>query len=163
MMEKWDQRLKFFRYERGYGGHVSDTDRLTLKLSFYGQDDLLMIFDNLEIVYERYESQPPQPESGKPYTSAEISNFPFLVPETQWIRQPATNQFRTLYGNRLRRSMRSGQSCIKIPRFRTRRVYEMNCLSPCRKAGLPHDVRQFHLGQGGLCVGPMTPFTRSAL
>ena len=89
MMEKWDQRLKFFRYERGYGGHVSDTDRLTLKLSFYGQDDLLMIFDDLEIVYERYESQPPQPESGKPYTSAEISNFPFLVPETQWIRQPA--------------------------------------------------------------------------
>jgi hypothetical protein len=80
--------LKFFRYERGHDGHLSDTEKLILKLNYYGQDDLLMVFNDLKIVYERYEAQPPQPESGKPYTSAEFSNFPSLVPETTWIKQP---------------------------------------------------------------------------
>jgi hypothetical protein len=88
MMDKWDKRLKFFRFERGYDGHVSDSDRLTFKLKYYGQDELLKIFDNLKIAYEIYKTEPPQPEPAKRYPYAEFMKFPSLVPETKWVKQP---------------------------------------------------------------------------
>ena len=88
LIDKWSKRLRFFRYLPSSEGHVSDSERLTLALKYYGQDDLLKIFDDLKVVYERYDSQPPQPTPAKSYSSDEFSKFPSLVPATQWLKQP---------------------------------------------------------------------------
>jgi len=88
MFDKWNKRLKFFRYEPAYNGHVSDTNRLVLTVKYYGQDDLVNFFNELQIIYERFETQPNQPEPAKPYSLSESRKFPSLVPKTKWIRQP---------------------------------------------------------------------------
>ena len=88
MLDKWTKRLKFFRYERAYDGHVSDTDKLVLTAKYYGQDDLIKFLDDLQVTYECFESQPNQPEPEKSYPSAEFIKFPSLIPKTKWIKQP---------------------------------------------------------------------------
>jgi hypothetical protein len=89
VFDKWKKRLKFFRYEQAYDGHVSDTNRLVLTAKYYGQDDLINFFDELRVAYERFESQPNQPEPTKSYSLSEFRKFPSLIPKTRWIRQPS--------------------------------------------------------------------------
>lgn len=87
-VRSWNQRLKYFRYFRAYGGHANDRDSLDVAIAHRGGEDLLSILGQLGIHPTRYSSAPPQPEVGVSYPSTEFDKFPSLISGTRWIEQP---------------------------------------------------------------------------
>ncbi len=95
-LSSWAKRLRYFRFFRAYGGHSNDIDEIVLALSYAGENDLTMLFDNLGIPYKKYSTKPPQPEVGKSYSGTDFSKFPSLIPGTNWVEQPIWHQIDTV-------------------------------------------------------------------
>ncbi len=87
-VRSWNQRLKYFRYFRAYGGHANDRDSLDVAIAHRGGKDLLAVLEQLGIRPKSYSSAPPQPERGVSYPHTEFEKFPSLIPDTRWIEQP---------------------------------------------------------------------------
>jgi len=47
-VEQWHRTLRYFRFNRGPGGHGGDLDVLYASLPYVGRDGLIALFDSLE-------------------------------------------------------------------------------------------------------------------
>jgi len=84
----WASQLKYFRFVRARNDHGGTPDEILLLLRYNGQEDLIKLFDSLEIKFQQFSEEPPQPEPHKTYSGQEFSKFPSLIPGTKWIEQP---------------------------------------------------------------------------
>ena len=87
-VRSWNQRLKYFRYFRAYGGHANDSDSLDVAIGYRGVEDMLSVMEKLGINLIKFSSTPPQPVAGVSYPFSEFEKFPSLIPGTRWIKQP---------------------------------------------------------------------------
>ncbi|MCZ8064234.1 hypothetical protein [Silanimonas sp.] len=78
-LRQWARRLKLFRFVRAAGGHANDGDELVLSYRYGSVDELQSRLALLGVLLKTYELAPPQPEVGKPYSSAEFASFPSLI------------------------------------------------------------------------------------
>ncbi len=69
--------LRYFRFQKAFGGHANDGDQLFVVLRYHGQPDLLRLFEDLGIVVQTLN----EPVPG-------IS----LIPGTRWVAQPGHTQ-----------------------------------------------------------------------
>ncbi len=87
-IRSWNQRLKYFRYFRAYGGHANDSDSLDVAISYRGEEELISLLNQLGIHPATHTTAPPQPEVGVSYPSTEYEKFPSIIGGTRWIEQP---------------------------------------------------------------------------
>lgn len=87
-LRSWAKRLHLFRFFRAHGGHANDADSLDVAFRYRSIKELEAFFSFLGMELVRYTERPPQPEPGISYSGTEYDNFPSLIAETGWIRQP---------------------------------------------------------------------------
>ena len=87
-LRAWARRLQMFRFCRAYGGHANDGDSLAVTFPYDGSEELVRFFASLGMDLVHYKERPPQPEPGVSYRADVVDQFPFLVPNTQWLGQP---------------------------------------------------------------------------
>lgn len=87
-LRAWAQRLNFFRFFRAYGGHANDADSLEVAFAYKTTAQLESFLHDLGIAIVKFDVKPPQPELGVSYRSDVFSQFPSLVNDTTWMKQP---------------------------------------------------------------------------
>ena len=87
-LRSFAQRLKFFRFFRAYGGHSNDGDSLDVVYKYHSFQNLEEFLSLLGVTLVKYSERPPQPERGVSYRGDEYANFPSLIADTEWVRQP---------------------------------------------------------------------------
>ena len=91
-LSDWSNRLSMFRYVRAIGGHANDGDSLEIKFEYNSIEELTNFFEFIGVSLMHHEQEPPQPERGRSYPSAEFNKFPNLIQGTQWINQPSHSE-----------------------------------------------------------------------
>jgi len=77
-----------FRFCRAYGGHANDGDSLAVTFPYSSFEDLMSFFVSLGIELVHYPERPTQPEPGVAYPGGVFAQYPSLIPNTRWLKQP---------------------------------------------------------------------------
>jgi len=88
----WSNRLSMFRYVRAIGGHANDGDSLDVRFEYNSIEELTNFFEFIGVPLIHHEQEPPQPERGRSYPSAEFNKFPNLIQGSAWINQPSHSE-----------------------------------------------------------------------
>ena len=87
-LRSFARRLTLFRFFRAYGGHANDGDSLDVAYRYGSLQNLENFLTAMGVALVKYSERPPQPERGVSYRGDEFANFPSLIADNEWVRQP---------------------------------------------------------------------------
>ena len=88
VIQSWANRLRYFRYFRGYGGHVHDAETLHAAFAVSTVAQMRQAFDMMGIAIIEYSKEPKRMIPGRSYSAEEANEYPSIIPGTRWIEQP---------------------------------------------------------------------------
>ena len=84
----WLNNLKYFYFNRAWGGHAGDGDAFVAFFKVNDEEELLCLTDKLGIELEELPENNPKPIKGKSYTSLEYNQFKTAISSFPKFRQP---------------------------------------------------------------------------
>lgn len=87
----WLNNLKYFYFNRAWGGHANDGDCFVAFFQINDEQELLTIASNIGLDLEILPDNNPKPIKGKSYTSKEYNKFKIEITNFPKYKQPGRN------------------------------------------------------------------------
>ncbi len=65
---RWNRTLRYFRFYRALGGHANDADAISAQIAFNGLDELLALFERIDLPLQKLPPDARRPVPGQAYT-----------------------------------------------------------------------------------------------
>jgi len=97
-IKEWLRQLRYFYFQRAWGGQANDGDAFQVAFIFFDRNDLVnkikLLGLNLNIIPDNF----PRPIIGQSYTAAEFEKFKHVVKRFPDLEQPG---YSTIFGHKV--------------------------------------------------------------